>query len=164
MPNRKRIAVIAAEENPDARDIRELPTPAPLPPPVPKTSLQHCRVRGDGITHAICGEPAFFTIEAFDENGKRRSENDDHFFVAIRASGTRVRARLTSVGNGEYEVRYLPTVSGVYSLAISLLGEAMVGSPFRCNVTTVTPYAPNCSVSGAALHKVIARQQHHFEV
>lgn len=164
MPNQKRIAVIAAEENPDARDIRELPTPAPLPPPVPKTSLQHCRVRGDGITHAICGEPAFFTIEAFDENGKRRSENDDHFFVAIRASGTRVRARLTSVGNGEYEVRYLPTVSGVYSLAISLLGEAMVGSPFRCNVTTVTPYAPNCSVSGAALHKVIARQQHHFEV
>ena len=122
----------------EARTAEPAPPVAPPACRIAKTSSRHCRVRGEGLTHAVCGEPAFFMIEAFDEDGKRRSLlQSEHFFVAIRARGTRGRAKVTSFGDGEYEVRFLPNVSGSYSIAISLLGESLVGSPFRCQVTTV---------------------------
>ena len=123
-----------------------------------------CLAAGDGLTHAICGEATTFTIQACNEQGTRCTTGGDAFLVFIRGRGVRVRARLTDHRNGEYTVRFVPTVTGVYSIIISLLGTEMAGCPFQCHVTTVTPHAANCTVAGAALSQVIARVQHSFDI
>ena len=87
-----------------------------------------------------------FTIEACSPQGIRFDDGGDNFFVCIRATGTRFRAKIVDNGDGSYKCTYKPTVSGRCSIAVSLLGDPLPGSPFAIVVSSPTPSAQHCIV------------------
>ena len=124
------------------------------------------RVWGDGLKSAVVRAWAEFVVEAHNADGSRRVVGGESaaFFISIRGWAERVRARVKDNGDGSYTVRYKPHISGQYTIAISLYGARVPGSPFACGVTTPTPCAAQCVVRGKALHQAIARDKHTFEV
>ena len=131
-----------------------------------KTVAARCRVDGDGLSTATVRshDRNSFTIKAYDADGKRKREGGDAFFVNIRSGGVRLRAKVRDHEDGSYTVSYNPEVSGVYKIAVSLLGESLPGSPFECVASTPTPSAELCSLRGDALVRAVSRQQQTFEV
>ena len=83
---------------------------------------------------------AEFEIHAIDSTGQPKNTGGDTFFVAIRgASGC--RARVTDCNNGKYTIQWTPTVSGDYTIAVSLFGLSLPGSPFEARVFDPAPHA-----------------------
>ena len=104
-----------------------------------------------------------FEIIACTADGTRREVGGDPFFVAIRG-GDRVRARITDRDDGTYLVSWRPLLSGDYSVAISIDGAPLFGSPFRVRVHDPSPHAARCEVSGGALNHITARTSSTFEI
>ena len=123
----------------------------------------HCSVSGDGLNLATARHEATFCITANDEQGKPLQNGGEHFHVAIRG-GSLVRARVSDHGNGQYTVTFKPSTSGKYSIAITLHGISLPGSPYPLSVFTPAPAADQCELSGEALTSVIARTASNFEV
>ena len=130
------------------------------------TIARLCKVTGTGLSEGSIMQPASFTIEAIDYTGARQQQGGDAFFVAIRcnAQGTRARAKITDNNDGSYTIVHKPPSAGKYTIAISLLGEPLPGSPFACVVTTPTPKAENCLLQGDALTKATARKHEYFRI
>ena len=124
----------------------------------------NCVCTGAGLGSVTVRQEGRFFIEARDANGHRRRSGGDHFFVAIRGCGVRLRARVTDSGNGTYAVAFKPSLGGKYLIAISLYGESLPGSPFRCLAQAALPCAARCVVRGDALERAVARVQQAFEV
>jgi Filamin/ABP280 repeat len=64
-----------------------------------------CKVTGACLSEgAIARELATFTIEAYDETGKRQTHGGDNFLVAIRGrgAGEKVRAKIIDNQDGQY--------------------------------------------------------------
>lgn len=104
------------------------------------------RCFGDGLSRALLDQDAEFTIEACDSNGVRCARGGDSFFVSVRSIGTRFRCKVSDNGDGTYSVIYKSTLSGPCEIVVSLLGEALPGSPFSCSVSPPVPHATQCSV------------------
>lgn len=121
------------------------------------------RVNGPGLHEATVREPAHFTVEAFDGKGVRMACGGEPIFIAIRGV-SQVRARLSDMENGLYEVEWKPTVSGHYSISISSFGISVPGSPFAAIARTPEPAPSRCMVRGKALYDAVARQVQSFEV
>ena len=98
-----------------------------------------------------------FSIEAFDAAGLRKGNGGDHFFVAIRGCGLRLRARVIDKDDGTYSVHFKPQSSGVYRIAISLYGEPLKGSPWRCVASAAVPCASRCVIKGDALERAASK-------
>lgn len=104
------------------------------------------RCFGDGLSRALLDQDAEFIIEACDSNGVRCVRGGDSFFVSVRSIGTRFRCKVSDNGDGTYSVIYKSTLSGPCEIVVSLLGEALPGSPFSCSVSPPVPHATQCSV------------------
>ena len=157
-----------------AKAAKEIPAPElpPTPPhpaspagpsSIPKTNPDLCRVSGDGLRKVAVKQYGCFTIEAYDEEGKRKTVGGDAFFIAIRGA-SRVRAKVTDMRDGTYVVEWKPSVSGSYHVAVSLFGNSLPGSPYRLEVDSPFPYAPNCEARGEALRHATARVPQTFEM
>lgn len=166
MPPRKKKAIAleppAQQEQDTKTNGEELP-PHPRSPHELPTAPENCQVEGEGLSLCVVKKPATFTVVAHDTSGTRKSSGGDGFFIAIRGA-SRVRARVTDMRNGSYGCEWTPTNSGLYSIAVSLFGVSLPGSPFTVNVTLPYPYAPNCEARGDALSNVTARTSQSFEV
>ena len=104
-----------------------------------------CKASGGGLTQAIVRQRNDFQITAFCADGTRRTAGGDHFFVAIRGCGARVRAKVLDNGDGSYTVAYKPEIAGAYKIAISLCGESLPGSPFRCSARYPRAASAGCA-------------------
>lgn len=131
--------------------------------PTKVASPLHCKAQGDGLHMATVRRAATFTIIACDEQGEKIGHGGDTFFVAIRGA-SRVRARVTDNEDGTYTVEYKPSVSGLYSISVSVFGLPLSGSPFAVSAITPAPDAENCELRGEALRKAVSRHPHQFEV
>ena len=76
---------------------------------------------------------ASFEIIAHDQNGERRPVGGDPFSVSVRGAAP-VYAKVNDNGDGSYRVEYKPSTSGAYTIAITLHGVPMPGSPFALTV------------------------------
>ena len=125
-----------------------------------------CKVTGTCLREAIARELATFTIEAYDETGKRQTHGGDNFLVAIRGrgAGEKVRAKVIDNQDGRYAVGFKPLTSGKYLISVSLLGEPLADSPFLCLVSTRTASAPHCVLRGKSLLHATARKEETFEL
>jgi hypothetical protein len=126
-----------------------------------------CKVTGACLSQgAIARELATFTIEAYDETGKRQTHGGDNFLVAIRGrgAGEKVRAKIIDNQDGSYAVGFKPITSGKYLISVSLLGEPLADSPFLCLVSTRTASAPHCVLRGKSLLHATARKEEMFEL
>ena len=126
-------------------------------------SPENCKIEGLGLHAATVRQTAKFTILAHNESGEQIAAGGDTFFVAIRGA-SRVRARITDNSDGTYAVEYKPSVSGLYSISVSIFGIPLQGSPFAVSTITPAPDAVKCELRGDALRKAVSRHAHQFEV
>ncbi len=124
-------------------------------------AVEGCTVAGSGIEAAAVHQHAEFIITAVGLDGKKLDCGGTSFFVAIRGP-QRVRARITDNSDGTYTVRWTPPQSGKYSVAVSLFGVPLAGSPYAVSATPPLPFAPNCEVRGVG--KAVARAMQTFDV
>ncbi len=113
------------------------------------TSSSVCNATGEGLTRAIAGEPASFTIISseiglLDKNA---------FKVTVFGPGVQSAAevKITDNNNGTYTVQYTAPVAGGYIASISFYDRPIPGSPFKVNVVP-GPDASKCRAYGPALH------------
>ena len=100
-----------------------------------------CEAAGSGLSHALLGKTASFTVTARDADGNRRRmargarEGKCPFRVAIVTAPGLIDARLTQRADGSYRVSYVPFGSaGTYVIAVTYAAKPIAGSPFRVHV------------------------------
>ena len=112
---------------------------------------------------AMAKTAATFEIAAHDQNGEPRPVGGDPFAVSVRGAA-HVYAKVTDLGDGKYTVVYKPSTSGAYSIAITLHGVPMPGSPFALTVLVPRADPSQCQLRGAALTTSVASQPSTFEI
>jgi len=101
----------------------------------PGTVAANCIAYGPGLEPGVLDtEPAVFTIEARDKNGKRRIEGGDPFKVDIQGPTGPVPVDVVDNGDGTYQVTYHPDDAGRHDIAVTLEGKPIKGSTFRVDV------------------------------
>ena len=159
MPPKRKVAKVPEKPDPEVKLEPEVDVPVVELPTCPA----NCRVYGNGLHTCAVKHIASFVVEAFDTSGLRKHCGGDAFFIAIRGA-SRVRAKVTDMRDGTYGVEWMPTTSGDYSIAVSLFGVSLPGSPFPALCHMPYPHAANCEARGSALQTVVARASEHFEV
>lgn len=106
---------------------------------------------------------AHFEITAFDGKGVRRPYGGDHFSVSVRGASY-VFAKVIDNNDGSYRVEYKPSTSGAYTIAITLAGRSMPGSPFALTVLMPRADASRSTLRGDALKHVVARHPSAFDI
>lgn len=109
------------------------------------------------------GAGATFTVLAYNSRGERLTNGGESVLAAVRGA-SRVRARVTDLGDGSYAVKWRPEVSGTYTIAVSVGGAPLAGSPITVHVHDSTPFAACCELRGAALHEITSRVAASFDV
>lgn len=151
--------MVDSSTDPQLVDVSDAPAPEQRNPVLAK----FCKVSGDGHRKAMAKQMTSFTIEAYDANGVLQVSGGEPFVVAVRGPA-QVIARMYEKPDGKYHVRYCTSVSGEYTVSVSLHGEALAGSPFLLIVHSRDPHARNCKLRGAGLENAIAREPTSFEV
>jgi hypothetical protein len=88
---------------------------------------------GPGLTNAVAGEPATFTIQATNVQGNPRSSGGDIFTVVITpiGGGASISGAVVDNGTSAYAVWYTaPTLSGLYTIQITSENVSIINSPF----------------------------------
>ena len=135
---------------------RSLQLPRGLP------SAAHSTVSGEGTLRAVLRQPAPFAICAVDAYGSRCSTGGAPFVLAVRGPSSAQRT-LVDAGDGTYLGTWIPTVTGDYSVAITLHGELVGGSPFVVHASVPLPDARRSVVEGAGLHHAVAGELATFQ-
>lgn len=140
-------------------------------------------LRGPGVERARAGTAARFVIEARDEEGNRRLDGGDEFKVllerkgenareggaggsdAARSEGTLLTGTVTDRDDGTYEVSYIATVAGVYSLVVTDAdGEPVGGTPLPVRVYPAEPFPRRCAVRGPGRSRAVAGTETRIEI
>ena len=129
----------------------------------PYTSILMSTASGDGLYTAMAKTRASFEITAHDQLGDRRPVGGDPFQVSVRGAAY-VYAKVTDNGDGSYSVEYKPSTSGAYTIAITLHGVPMPGSPFALTVLVPRADASRCVLRGGTLRSIVARTSSCFDV
>ena len=94
--------------------------------------------RGEGLERATARVPAIFRITSYDACGNKKVGGGDKFHVSALGPCTPALT-VSDEGNGEYEVTYVATVSGSYSICVTLgrtKAQHIGGSPFAVLVAS----------------------------
>jgi hypothetical protein len=114
------------------------------------TSAALTRVSGAGTKMATAGMPASMLIQARDEYGNPRTEGGDLFGLEVveKQTGARVRSSVSDLGDGSYAASYVVTRSGLYEIAVTIVGVRTRVAP---SVSRILPASPDASRSTIAL-------------
>jgi hypothetical protein len=119
-----------------------------------ETSAAHCLLKGKGLQQAKAGVESGFEIYACDRFGSRRENGGDTFRVVLDGP-TKVQAKVSDCGFGNYVVMYSVPISGTYNLRV-LLGEQLVsGSPYQLVVAPAATHGACSSIVGGAVQSVL---------
>ena len=105
-----------------------------------KTEPSLTEAEGQGLTEAIQGEYAAFTVITKDAKSQTTYSEIDEIDVTINSPKTKetVETNVTDCKNGQYLVKYKSDVGGDFNVSISVRGEGIKGSPFSLTVTEKT--------------------------
>ena len=106
-----------------------------------------CIISGPGVTYALVGQAAFFSLQARDTYGNLTSNGGEKFEVKVsvpdgltgrQAAETQPDppATITDRGDGSYIVSHTMTRKGRYDVSVELDGEPIAGSPCARSPTT----------------------------
>jgi len=118
---------------------------------------------GNGLVEAKTARPAEFTIFPVGADGNRVSRGGDAFEVTITGPNGPVIVELVDAGDGTYPVRYSPADAGPHTIAITLYGENLEGSPYTATVKQAVNSAKSY-VSGPGLKRAYDNKPAHFTV
>ena len=108
-----------------------------------------CSAEGDGLKLAVVGERTTATVEVVEQEGRKYSRTAEVSCELVSSDGSRqVRGEAKRVGDGEYEISYLPQHRGPHYLHIRVGDKHISGSPFPLSVITTTPTNINTGVNG----------------
>ena len=112
-------------------------------------------VSGEGVLRALLRQPARFTVHAFDEHGNRCTTGGAPFALAVRGPSSASRT-IVDAGDGTFHAAWVPTVTGAYTVAVSLHGELVGGAPFVVHANTPHADVSRSAVEGEGLHHAVA--------
>jgi len=118
---------------------------------------------GDGLSKAVAGEPANFTVHAKDSFGNSIKTGGAKF-DAVLEGREKVNVDVQDKSDGTYSASYKTAVSGAYFLHVTLEGTPIKDSPFSVNVTPGAASASLSSAEGEGLIKAIAGETATFVV
>jgi hypothetical protein len=121
-----------------------------------------CAAAGLGLDRAVVMKENSFVMQAADLFGNLLESGGSVFDVAIECKGQGVHAQVIDKGNGQYQVVYIPTHTGVTKIAIWLGGEHISNSPFAVEV--VGAVASMTTAGGAGLLGATAGEVSSFEI
>ena len=100
------------------------------------TTPQTCIGYGQGMFSAQVGYPATFTVLARDRFGNPRTLGREKVEVFIQGNNVMQPIPVKTLDrlNGKYHIEYNATVTGTYSMSVSILEHDIPGSPFRIEV------------------------------
>ena len=126
-------------------------------PELPKSQIE-----GEGLKHAVAGEPAAFTILFYDTFGNLATQSDPSFKIKLAVTHERRKVQdlkehpfegtWSAENEGEYKITYIAKFAGHEDLHVWCdpydRGERIVlpGSPFNLHVTSGVPSAQESSV------------------
>ena len=122
-----------------------------------------CKVEGTGLSLAIVRQAASFTIDSRDAEGTPLHKGGAKFFVALRGSAL-VHSKVRDNDDGTYTCEYKPHTSGKFTVAVSLDGVALPGSPYALSVVQPRPDPSHCVLSGEGLLSAVAREPTTFSI
>jgi hypothetical protein len=124
--------------------------------------------KGAGLSTAVAGSSAAFTLSAHDRFGNARVAGGDMFEARVEASSPGVTALgladTEDHSNGNYTVRYRVTIAGKYKISVSMAGAKIPNSPFTIVATPATTDAAHSVVDFGTLSKMVAGVYGHFNV
>jgi len=101
----------------------------------------------------LAGYSEFLTIQSRDQFGNELSTTTDDYVVNISDGTVSINASVTSLGAGQYNLSFTPTVSGVYQVSILLDNITDIeGSPYTLTVLPGDPVASTSSVIDGTGH------------
>ena len=109
------------------------------------------------MSKTLVGRAAYFSIYASDASGARATRGGEAFVVAIRGPSPATRS-IRDNGDGTYTVTYCVACSGAYTVAVTLHGEPIRGSPWRVKVSQLRADASRCTLDADALRTCVAGQ------
>ena len=87
-----------------------------------------CTCSGEGLAHAIAGQPASFKLHALDVYGNTRTQGGDVFAVSAVLQNTNgtdssaaVQGKVDEVGEGMYRATYTVTTAGSHEVSVTSL-------------------------------------------
>lgn len=148
--------VLDAYGNPSVADVAGSPFTVQVLPG--RASAARSQVSGAGLATGVAGVPAFAALIARDQHGNLVGGGGAPFLLrayhtadpAVVVAGTVVDA-----GDGTYAISWVPERAGAYSVAVTLRGLHLPGSPFAAQVTHAAPAASRTVAQGpGTLHAV----------
>lgn len=106
---------------------------------------------GTGLTEAVRGETATFTIQANDAQGNPQGmplAGECPFVVYLANEEMEIELYAEDNGDGTYTVEYTPPHEGDFELSVKHLGQHIFGSPFLPTVLPAPTAAKHCLVTG----------------
>lgn len=98
-------------------------------------------------------EPTNITVQVKDQYGNNWTTGGDTVVVTVSGANS-ATPTVTDNSDGTYSTSYTPTNGGADSVAITLNGDAISGSPYTSNVTAVIPDA--VILDGLTVHSDLA--------
>ncbi|XP_030645336.1 E3 ubiquitin-protein ligase TRIM71-like [Chanos chanos] len=97
--------------------------------------------QGEGLTAALCGKPASFTVVARDHEGQRRQAGGDAVSaLVLGGDGSVGSADVTDNRDGTYTLSYVPQSEGDCFVSVFVGNLHVEGSPFTVPVTAGRSY------------------------
>lgn len=120
-----------------------------------QSALQKCKFKGDyektrgnvdekamqydGFTRALCNNLATFSMATFDKFGNARTSGGDKICVELfnTKRNVKVNGEVRDLGDGTYEITYVPPTSGNYQIKVFLGGELVVTEQLPADAQTL---------------------------
>ena len=112
------------------------------------TSGSKCFTLGDATRIGTAGVNGVFILQAADNNARYRTQGGDSFDVTMTMGSVSGLIEIADRASGAYLVTTSATVSGVYTLRISLGGNQVIGSPYSIEVRPGTTSPRHCTIHG----------------
>ena len=122
-----------------------------------------CEADGEHLHQGLLQHESRFHVQLRDSNGQRLRRGGDRLRVTARGPGP-LRPVVTDCGDGRYEVTYLATLSGSYSVSITCNTVPIRGSPFSLLVEPSCAHAPCCTIEGEDIETIVAGDRARFSV
>eukprot|EP01133_Synstelium_polycarpum_P013305 gene13305-15640_t len=115
-------------------DFPSVPAFPTLPAVLPVSDASQSKAFGPGLTTAVIGQDAEFTIQSYDTLGQKMINGGDTYHVLIQGQhGDQIYGKVRDNGNGSYSATYVPQKAGGYAIAVYLDKTPIAKSPFISN-------------------------------